>query len=213
MRVLQPQPHLGNAAAIVSAGAGAASASIAAGGATAAALTAIGVSAQAIPVVGQVLGAVALVAGFIANARAKSKAAKASQKEVDKANIELIAANAEMDRNIATAQNEILKVNTELARLGLQGVQLNGIGTWLKKTFTPGKYQEGILADKVKENERLQKLYDDKIVVLEQTQSQLQTIYNKLTAGKNSQTILLWVGGTLLGGSILYGVAKYFKWI
>lgn len=204
MRVLQANNQLGKVDAFqaVSSGAG-----------TAAAIYATAAGAQAIPVVGQVLGAVALVAGFIAAARAKSKAAKAGQKQVDQANIELLAANAEIDRNIATAQNEILKVNTELARLGLQGVPLNGFGDWLKKTFTPGRYQEGILADKVKENERLQKLYDEKILVLENAKGQLETIYNQLTGRKQTQTLLLWGGGLLVGGSILYGVAKYFKWI
>lgn len=209
---VEPSVLNGNGAAIVSAGAGAAAASIATGGATAAALTAIGVSAQAVPVVGQVLGAIALVAGFVAKARAKAKAFKAESKNVDAANIELIKQNAELDGYLRVGQNEVNKIESELLKLGVKTQPLNGFGDWLKKTFAPGKYQEDIYNDKVKENTRLAALVEDKTNMLATMQTQLQNLYDTLTGAKTKR-IVLYTGAGIGVLAALYLLNKKFNWI
>lgn len=198
-------------AAVVAAGA--ASASIAAGGTTAAALTAIGVSSQAIPVVGQILGGLALIGGLILNARAKAKAAKAQSADVDVATASLQIQNAELDSMMANAQRTIANIKSEINRLGLNGTALDGFGDWLKKTFTPGRYQEGILQDKTAYYNQLVSEVENKIGVLEQAETELKRLYDQLTGGKNFQKILLIGGGVAVGLGVLYFLNEKFKWI
>lgn len=194
----------GNVFSTIATGAGA-------GAAVATSLVSAGVAAQAVPVVGQILGGLAIVAGFIASSQAKSKAIKAQGSEVDKANVELIAQNAELDDMISQSQRQIQSINSEITRLGLSG--LNGFTDFLKKTFTPAKYQQGILEDKVAANQRLTKEAEQKVTVLQGYQKQLQTLYDKLTGGKTIQRTLLIGGSVAVGLTILYFLNDHFKWI
>lgn len=198
------QPQLGalgaNASAIVSSGA-----------ATAATLYAVAAGAQAVPIVGQVLGAVALVSGYLASAYAKSKAIKQQSAQVDEANRLLIIQNAELDDSISKSHAQVNAINSEIARLGLSGVQLNGLTDFLKKTFTPAKYEAGILNDKVEQNKQLQTSAEQKISTLESIESELKRVYNKLTGGTNLQKVLVIGGSIAVGATILYFLNEKYK--
>lgn len=220
MRTLQPYnlQQLGDAGRIAISAAGAASASIAAGGATASALISAGVAAQAVPVIGTILGAIAIVGGYLLAAKAKSKAIKAQASEVDKANTALIIENAELDIMISDVENKITNINTELTKAGLNG--LGSVKTFLKKallpvvaTFTNVRDQKGILEDKQSMNARLTKEADAKISLLETYENQLQSLYDKLTSGKNLQKVLLIAGGVAVGATILWFLNNHFKWV
>lgn len=166
---------------------------------------------QPIPVVGQILGAVAVIAGFIAKARARAKAAKAQSKEVDKATIELVAANQELDSMTLQSNLQLQQIQNELNKLGLNGI--DGFGDWLKKTFTPGKYQEDILNDKVKNYQKLEAQVEAKITNLQNIQNQLQALADKLTRGKTLQRTLLIGGGIALGVTLFYFLNQKYKWV
>jgi len=173
----------------------------------------IAVAANAVPGVGQVLSAIALVSGLIAGARAKSNSIKEQSGQVDVANRDLIVLNAELDDSITKANQQINEVNTELTRMGLNGYQLNGFSDFLKKTFTPVRYQQGILDDKVAQNKQLQASAEQKIKSLEAIETELKRVYDKLTGGKTLQNVLLWGGGVAVGLTILYFLNEKFKWV
>lgn len=189
-----------------------ASGAVAAGTATGAAgvLIAAGVGAQAVPIIGTVLGALAIIGGYLLLAKSKSKAIKSQFAEVDQANAALIIENAELDAMIIESENKITAINTDLTKAGLNG--LESLKTFLKKTITPVRYQQGILENKQQTYNRLTKEADEKISLLETYQTQLQTLYDKLTGGKNLQKVLLIGGSVAVGATILWFV-NHFKWI
>lgn len=194
------------------AAAGAASASIAAGGATASALIAAGVGAQAIPVIGQILGGLALIGGYLLQARAKAKSIKAQGAQVDTATVELQIQNAELDGMINNSNASLNNIKSEIGRLGLSGAALDGFSDFLKKTFTPARYQQSILDDKIQNYDALLKQMEAKISILQDLQNELNALYEKLTRGKNLQKALLIGGGIAIGLTALYFLNQKFKW-
>lgn len=203
----------GNAGATAVAAAGAASASIAAGGTTAAALTAIGVGAQAVPVIGQVLGVLALAGGLLLTTRAKVKNIKNNIASVELQNAELRRTSAELDTQINTVGQQVSSVNAQLQSRGLSGLgEINGLSTWLKKTFTPVRYQKSVLKTKEQDNAELTKQVETKISNLQQLIDTLDSLSKKLIEAnkvvvanvqKNQQSYLL-AGGALLIAGIWY---------
>lgn len=169
--------------------------------------------AQAVPIVGQILGGIALVAGFIANGYAKAKAIKDQGAQVDEANRQLIIQNVELDDAIRQSTQQVNAINTEITRLGLSGIELSGLSDFLKKTFTPAKYQQNILDDKVEQNKQLQASAEQKLKTLESIEAELKRVYERLTGGKNLQKVLLIGGGVTVGLTVLYFLNDYFKWI
>lgn len=182
------------------------------GASVASSLVAAGVGAQFIPVVGQILGGIALIGGFILTMRAKAKAARDQAAQVDVATVELLQQNAQLDTMLRQAQSEVVNIKNEMNRLGLNGAALNGFTDWLKQTFTPGKYEESVLNDKVANYNNLLKQVESKIGVLEQFEAELKTLYNKLTGSKDLQKALLIGGSVAVGLGIAYFLNEKYKW-
>jgi len=183
------------------------------GASLAASLVAAGVASQAIPVVGQILGGIALISGFIAGARAKAKAAKEQGAQIDAATVDLLQQNSQLDTMLRQAQQQVSDIKSEMNRLGLNGAALDGFGDWLKKTFTPGAYQQSIVADKTENYNQLLSQVESKIGILQQFETELKNLYSKLTGGKNLQTALVIGGSVAVGLGVLYFLNEKYKWI
>lgn len=176
-------------------------------------LIAAGLSATAVPVVGQILGGLALIGGMIATSRAKAKAAKDAGAQIDAATVELLQQNTQLDSMLVQAQKALTDVKSEINRLGLAGTSLDGFADWLSKTFTPGKYQANITADKQTNFNNLLAQVEQKIGVLQQMETELKRLYDQLTGGKTLQKVLVIGGSVALGLTALYFLNEKFKWI
>lgn len=176
-------------------------------------LLAAGVASQALPVIGQILGGIALVGGYILSARAKAKAAKEQGAQIDTATVQLLQQSSELDGMLLQAQKSLTEVRSEIIRLGLSGTALGGFSDWLAKTFTPGKYQARITADKQANYETLLNQVEQKITKLQSIETELNGLYDKLTSGKTLQKALLIGGGLALGLTAFYFLNEKYKWI
>lgn len=164
--------------------------------------------AATVPVIGWVAGAIVVAAGFIAKAQGKAKAIRGAKNDVLVQNAELRVLNAELDKNINQVATSTANINGQIKAAGLAGVSslngLNGFGDFLQKVFTPAKYAEGQYNDATIEGDQLNTSINSKIKTLENMQSNLESLYKKLTTGKSTQTILLIGGGVLALSAVGY---------
>lgn len=192
------------------------SASVAASAATAVAtsglLIAGGTAAQVIPIVGQIIGGIAILTGIIAQNVAKAKTIKSNIANVEQQQADLRTQIVDLDKLVVQADASKANILADMQRLGLSG-GLGSFSTFLKKTFTPGKYYGNILEDANAEVTRLQAAVDERIAYLDTIKTELTDLYDQLITGKRFQKILLWSGVGVATLGTLYLLNEKYKWI